>query len=173
MLCVCAVRAAAGSSSSPWGSPPEKRRGSGSGSGGQSKGKPAGDSSKKKGSSKGGRDGAKNAAKKPKSSSSGQGFGPKAQVLPPVQTYKITPPLTPQLLVSVGACIALAAGLQQAVLLGVAATNCHRQWMQQECSCTVGAPATSAMCFTGAVPPPPFHAEGRQIALYCDAAADR
>lgn len=91
-----AVCAAAGSS--PWASQPEKRNGSGSS--GQPKGKPAGDSKKGKGSSKGGRDGTKNAAKKqPKSSSSGQGFGPKQQAQPPVQTYKITPPLTPQLLV--------------------------------------------------------------------------
>lgn len=92
--------AAAGNS--PWASQPDKRKGSGSS--GQNKGKPSRDSKKGKGSSKGGRDGAKNAAQKPakkqpKSSSSGQGFGPKQQAQPPVQTYKITPPLTPQLLV--------------------------------------------------------------------------
>jgi len=86
----------AAGSNSPWADPPGKGKSKGkSSSAGQPKNKPASNDKKtNQASSK--RDG----PKKPKSSSSsGQGFGPNAQVQPAAPTYKITPPLTPQLLV--------------------------------------------------------------------------
>jgi hypothetical protein len=93
---VHAVRAAG---NSPWGSPPSKGGNSSKGKGGssgQGKAKPAGDSKKSKASGKSSGD----ALKKPKGSTSGQGFAPKPQVQPSTHVHKITPPLTPQMLVS-------------------------------------------------------------------------
>ena len=87
---------------SPW-STSGAGSGSNKGNSSSNKGKGSGQSSDRKqaSSSKKSKSGSKcDGAKKPKSSSSGQGFGPQAQAkAAPVQTYKITPPLTPQLLV--------------------------------------------------------------------------
>jgi hypothetical protein len=91
------VYAVCAAGNSPWGSPPSKGSNNNKGgSSGQGKAKPAGDSKKSKAAGKSSRD----AVKKPKSSTSGQGFAPKPQVQPPTTVYKITPPLTPQMLVS-------------------------------------------------------------------------